>query len=144
MTRSLTAGLIVVTLAAGVAGCGDDDDSGGGGSDEGQVRAAVTGYFDGLASGDGEAACANLTGDRVRALAESISEQLPELNVTNCQDAISALTKQLGTDELDRLKDLDITVTVTGDTATAQIKGATKTARLRRAGDRWLISGGLP
>ena len=102
--------LVVLTAAVVLAGCGDSA------SDEDQVADTITGFFENVADGNGQAACARLTDAAVKELsAAAFLLQAP----ASCQEAVELTTKQLGDEEKQALKSASVQrVTVTGDKAT--------------------------
>src|SRR3954469_18674896 len=128
---------VLVVLAALAGGCG-------GGNSDGNPGKVVHAYFEAVASGDGDAACAQLTGDARRSVVDYIAQQLPEVGATTCTQAMQAIADNLGGDEASTLKKAKVTDTkIDGDTATVSIEGATRDATLRRTDGTWYIDGGL-
>ena len=130
----------VLTLAVGLgwasAGCG--------GGEQSRIQDTVRTYLNAVADADGKAACDQLTGEARRALVDSVRSQVPELNVTTCQSAITTVAANLGADETSSLKNVDFaSVQIREDSATARPKGATGKAELRKINGEWYISGGL-
>jgi hypothetical protein len=145
--RLLVVLLVVLAGALGVAGCGDDE------SDEAKVENTVTGFFDNVADGEGQAACARLTDSAVKELsAAAFLLQAP----ASCQEAVELTAKQLGDEEKKALKSADVSrVTVTGERATVadtdievDLEGQSSVFRnndpkpieLQKSGDDWKIS----
>ncbi len=145
--RLLAVLLLVLTPVLGLAGCGDEA------SDEDKVENTVTGFFDNVADGEGQAACARLTDSAVEELsAAAFLLQAP----ASCQEAVELTHKQLGDEEKNALKSADVQrVTVTGDRATVadrdikvDLEGQSSVFRnndpkpleLQRSGDDWRIS----
>ncbi len=115
-----------------------------GGNDESAAEMTVKDYLGSLADGNGKAACDKLTGDAKRQAVDYVASNVPELAATSCTEALGGLSDQLGGDELGTLRDADVeSSTVTGDTATVRMKGASSTADLRKVDGTWYISGGL-
>lgn len=148
-SRHRTAAVLAALLVAviGVAGCGESE------SDEDKVEATVTGFFDDVAGGKGDAACARLTGSAVRELsAAAFLLQAP----ASCPEAIKLVNDQLSDDEKDSLKSAKVNrAIVTGDRATVadsdievELEGQSglfrnndpKPWQLEKAGDDWKIS----
>jgi hypothetical protein len=129
--------LAICVLAAGlVGGCG-----GANGSNPDQV---VKTYFKALANGDGTTACKQLTGDAKRQAIDYVSQQLPELNTTDCEAALSKVANSFGEDEKAMLRAAKIaSSTKTGNSATVTITGASSDAKLTKGAAGWLIAGGL-
>jgi hypothetical protein len=133
------ASLAAVALAVVVAGCG------GSTSDTAEVENTITTYLTGVAEGDGDGACSQLTGDENRKFWASEAEQLPELHLTGCADTVEKLSESIGASEKKMLEDAEvIDVKVEGDHATARLKGGDERDidLIEEEGD-WLISGGL-
>jgi hypothetical protein len=141
------------TLAVGLAfaaasGCGDDEPGRGDGGrpgDEPAVRQAVEGYFTAFANGDGQRACARLTGD--------VREQFEERAGTSCDQAIRSVLEAIPKELRSILTAVRITeVAVSGDQATARLetdspyvsKDPDSPIKLRLEGDEWLISSTPP
>jgi hypothetical protein len=116
----------------------------GGGNNKSAAEKTVKDYLGSLADGDGEQACEKLTGDAKRQAVDYVASNVPELNATSCADALAKLSEQLGGDEASALKDAAVdSSTITGDSATVRMKGASSTAELRKVDGTWYISGGL-
>jgi hypothetical protein len=125
-------------MAVLLSGCG------GGKSDEDSVRSTAKAYLGALADADGKKACDLLTGDEKRKVVDALSAQLPELNVTSCEDGVTGVAKNLGEDEKKQLRDAKIVVKVNGSSATAVAEGSSSPpARMTKSGDSWLIASGL-
>jgi len=135
--RARNGTLLAVTLAAAVIG------SACGGSDESKVEETVRTYLNGIADGDGQTACDQLTGAAKRELTTALTELVPELNAASCEDAIDGLAENLGEDERRVLRDADLNVAVSGDSATATPTEGTSDVKLEKADGEWLISGGF-
>lgn len=120
----------MATAAAAIAvgGCG--------GSDEDDVRATVEGYLHALGDGDYAEACDKLGPGARRDLA-----RYPQLG-TDCEEILARALEAVGSGEGDPvLKGAEVSsVRVSGDEATAEVKGATQTAHLERAGGEWEFS----
>jgi hypothetical protein len=116
----------------------------GGQSDADRIQQTVKTYLSALADGDGAKACDQLTGDQTRAVVDHAITSLPELQASGCADALTKLSGSLGADEKQTLRDAKVTqVQVSGDSATAEVVGGSKTAELQKSHGRSLISGGL-
>lgn len=129
--------LIAVGAALVVAGCG-----GTGESDENGVRAAIVGYFDGFADGDGEAACAHVTGNAKIELVELAASA--GIDSVSCATIVEELSGLIGASEVDRLRDLTVTnIEIDGARATATIQGATVRPTLTESDGAWYIDSGF-
>ena len=145
--RLLTVLLVALTAVFGMTGCGDEE------SDEDKVENTVTGFFDNVADGEGQAACARLTDSAVKELsAAAFLLQAP----ASCQEAVDLTAKQLGDEEKEALKSATVSrVTVTGGRATVadtdiqvDLEGQSSVFRnndpnpieLQKSGDDWKIS----
>lgn len=145
--RLLAVLLAVLAALIGLAGCGDEE------SDEDKAEKTITGFFDNVADGEGQAACARLTDSAVKEIsAAAFLLQAP----ASCQEAIELTSKQLGDEEKEALKSADVgRVTVTGDRATVadtdiqvDLEGQSSVFRnndpkpieLQKSGDDWKIS----
>ena len=137
MTSKLNAAALCAAAIMGAAawGCG--------GSDEDKVAETVETYMTGLADGDGDQACDQLTGDAKRALVDQIATNLPEIDSISCPEVLEQLSGVLGEDEKGQMRDLEVTATVDGDTATATVEGGTSDVELTKVDGKWLISGGF-
>jgi len=126
--------VLLVPLVA--AGCG----GGNGAGPEGTVKT----YLKAFADGNGKQACDQLTGDAKRQALDYAATNLPELNATSCEDALTAIAKNLGGDEKGLLRDAEISkTTINGSSATVSLKAGSNDAELTKTGGRWYISGGL-
>jgi hypothetical protein len=134
MRRWGLSGLLMLLVAGSVAGCG--------GSSSGasrQITSTIKSFLSDLGSGNGGAACQLLTPTGQKALAA----QGPASDVT-CSQVISTASKAFNASEQKKLKNATVTnIKITGNSATAQLKGGTGTAHLSKTGGKWLISGGL-
>ena len=142
---SVVAALAVTALV--VAGCGDSE------SEEDRVKDTVTGFFDDVAEGEGQAGCARLTDSAVKELSAAAFLLQPP---ASCQEALEAASRQLGDEEKEALKSAKvIRVTVTGDRATVSdsdieldLEGQSsvfrnndpKPVQLEKSGEDWRIS----
>lgn len=134
-TQAAILGPLVVSLL--LTGCG-------GGGDQAAVKQTVTTYLTALADGNGARACSQLTDTEALAVVSSISQQLPELNVSSCADAMTKVSRSLGGDGAAKLRAAKVTnVKVAGSSASATVAGGSTTARLTKVGGHWYISGGL-
>ena len=144
-TGAVLAALLLAVI--GVAGCGESE------SDEDKVESTIAGFFDDVAGGKGDAACARLTGSAVRELsAAAFLLQAP----ASCPEAVKLVNDQLSEDEKDALRSAKVNrVVVTADKATVadsdievELKGQSglfrnnnpKPWELEKSGDDWKIS----
>jgi len=146
MSLRRTASLITALLLT-VAACGKSE------SAEAKAKATVTGFFDDVAGGKGDAACSRLTGAAVRELsAAAFVMQAP----ASCPEAVKLVNDQISDDEKKALRSATVNrVTIAGDKATVndddielELKGQTglfrnnnpKPVELEKSGDDWKIS----
>lgn len=139
--------LVLLITGMGLAGCGGSE------SAEDEVKSTVTGFFDDVAGGKGEAACARLTGSAVQELsAAAFLLQAP----ASCPEAVKLVNDQLGNDEKAALRSAKVNrATITGDKATVadsdiqlELDGRSglfrnndpKPLALEKSGDDWRIS----
>ena len=109
-----------------------------------QVRDTVETYLTALADGDGERACDQLTGNARRKLVDSLTQQVPEVDATSCEDALAMVAANIGADEERTLKDAEITkVSGQGELGHSPARGADTDAELVKTDAGWLIDGGL-
>ena len=144
--RLLAVFLVVLAAALGVAGCGEE-------SEEDKVESTITDFFDSVADGQGQNACARLTDSAVKELsAAAFLLQAP----ASCQEAVERTAKQLDDEEKKALKSATVNrVTVTGNRATVadtdiqvDLEGQSSVFRnndpnpieLQKSGDDWKIS----
>jgi hypothetical protein len=137
VARGLATTIAVIALLAALLGCA-------GAPDDKAVQDTVKTYLDALAEGDGEKACDQLTGTAKLDAVEALRERLPELGASSCEDGLSQLAENIGEVEKDALRDPgEIIVRISGDSATAKPENGAREAELNKAGDKWLIWGGL-
>jgi hypothetical protein len=123
--------------AAFVAGCG-------GGSDLGPSISAIkkseTTYLTAVANGNGAAACNQLTGDQ----AAAVLQAGVSAGASSCPTAIKAFSHSLNASAKHALLSATIVnVQVDPPNGSAQLKGSSRTYMFRKAGGKWLISGGV-
>ncbi len=145
-TAMVTAAAVLFAGLA-VAACGDSE------SEEDKVESTVTGFFDNVADGKGQSACARLTDAAVKELsAAAFILQAP----ASCEEAVELTTKQLGDEEKKALRSARVErVTVTDNRATVadndievDLEGQSSVFRnndpkpieLQKSGDEWKIS----
>jgi hypothetical protein len=157
MVRSLAGVLLAAIVAAALAGCGssDDDNSDGtpggapespatGQSDQGQIRAAVGGFFEALANGQGVVACDHLSANGRREIAQAAEKMLPTLGDAPCPRLIEAIAGTYGPPQKAILRNIDVTrVQVKGNRATVTIAAASDQPTLVESGGEWLIDTGF-
>lgn len=103
----------------------------------------VSAYLRAVAEGDGDAACATLTGEMKRRAWAYLRRLLPELHVASCEDGIRKLAQSLGGDESGALRHAEIAaVDRRGPTATVSVVGASSTVTLQQVDGRWYIASG--
>lgn len=130
MSGRILALLVAASLAPG---CGT--------SDEDAVKTAVRDYFAAFAEADGQRACDFLSAAAKRDLANYAAEQLPEVGSVQCAEVTEQVVELTDEDALKRLEDVEVTsVEIDGDTATAEIVGATQTANLEKIDGDWKIA----
>jgi len=136
--RSDSLALLAVAALA-VAGCGEDDAS----RAEGTVSTAVSG----LANGDEQKVCAQLTPAAQRKVITILRTGplgLPSIRASDCRDAIVKLHAALPQVIRNVLVDGEVgDAKVSGDKATVRVIGAGMTADLQKIDGRWKITGGL-
>lgn len=142
-------------------GCGGDAPA----DDMGAVENTVRTYLSALASGNGDRACAQLTGAAQRE-AVNLSTKTLDLQVGTCADALDNFATKAGaaaadkvcgaradteckriaskaaTRVLDGTKDAELRVQVSGDSATAGPAAGPEgySSQLRKVDGKWLIS----
>lgn len=127
MRRAL---LIAGLLAFAAAGCGGEED---------EVGEVLSRHYDAVADGDGEAACEDLTKEARHLVVVSIRAQ--GARVEDCAEAYERIAEGLGDDARRNVESAGHDVTLNGDgTATAETQGITGQVRLRKDGDRWVIT----
>jgi hypothetical protein len=136
--RSLA--LALLALAAIIAaGCGGDDAS--------KAQDTVSTAVGGLAKGDAKTVCDQLTVPAQRRLLVLLAHNplgFPDIQATNCPDAITKLHAKLTQAQRNVLVDGEVEkAKVTGDKATVHVTGAGMTANLQKIGGKWMITGGL-
>jgi hypothetical protein len=135
MRRLLT--ILAVAGAAAAAGCGGGD---GGGDDEERITRVVDDYLTALASGNGERACAQLTPGAQKEAVETVTAAFPDAGGMSCEDAIAELSADTDQRRKETMLNPKVEdVAVSGDSATARVKGLSGTARLQRVEDAWKL-----
>lgn len=152
----MTLAVFVTAATLLLAACGDDDDGGGGpvggtettaapeqapsgvpSADGRAIRQTIAGYLTAVAEGDGDAACAFLTGNAKRVVVEA-----PGSRAETCEAVIAETARAYSPAEKAKLRNLSqeaVEVTVRGATATVHVEGRPRTTRLIKRGGRWLI-----
>lgn len=146
-------------------GCGGDAPGGAPADDKKAVENTVRTYLNALASGNGDRACAQLTGAAQGEVVELITKTL-DLRVATCADALDNVAKKTGGDAAEKVcgarpeadckriaektaarvlnetKDADLRVQVSGDSATASAAAGPDgySSELRKVDGKWLIS----
>lgn len=121
--------LLVVTLG----GCGS--------SDEDEAADAVRAYFGAIAEGEYDEACSQLAASARRDVADYAATQLPEVGSLDCEEVMGQIFSLIDEDQIAALEDVEVTeVTIDGDSAIAEVEGATEDARLRRVDGEWKFS----
>ena len=137
MARGLATTIAAIALLAALPGCA-------GAPDALEVQDTVKTYLDALAEGDGEKACDQLAGTAKLGAVEALRERFPGLGASSCEDGLSQLAENIGEAEKDALRDPGaILVHISGASATAKPENVAREAELNKAGDKWLIWGGL-
>jgi hypothetical protein len=103
--------------------------------DESAVTQTVVTYFNAIADRDYATACAQLSPEAQEDVANLA--QAPG----GCEETLTAAFAAYRDQDLATLRDVPVTsVTITGDTATAEIEGGRKPVPLTRSDGSWLIS----
>lgn len=131
--RALLAALLVP--GAALVACGGDERD--------AAAEPVKVYFAGLAAGDGEQACEQISGEAQREMLGYLGDLLPEFGIRTCAEGIEALAGNMGADERAMLEDAAFEVELDGDRATVEPEGGTQAATVEKIDGRWLITGGL-
>ena len=149
--KMLLTGFTATAAGLVLASCGGDDDQGGSAkttsaaSASDQVRQVTRDFTVALAAGFGgtaeqrKAACEALS----PAAKAQVQEVGTKLNAVNCEDTVETIGTLASDDQRAKTKTMEITVQVTGDTATASYPaprdGAPTKVSLVRSGDTWVI-----
>lgn len=131
-------------VAVGVVGCGGSsggsgsNSSSGAGGDQAQAAATLKRYVVDAANGDGAAACALFTPQRLK--------QIESQTGGKCAAAIKALGQRATSQDRQQARNITTTATVHGNTAVASFTNPT-THKVRRfsmqkIGGMWKIAGG--
>lgn len=135
--RRLVLIALSILLVAAITACGGSD-----GSDEDGVRAAISGYFDGLVAGNGEEACEHVSTEGRIELAELAA--ISGIDAVGCATIVEEIGGGIGADDADRLANIEVVrVEIDGNRAKARIKGATVEPVLIRSDGVWLIDSGF-
>jgi hypothetical protein len=134
MRRWGLSGMLILLVAGSVAGCGGSSSGA-----SGQITSTIKSFLSDLGSGNGGAACQLLT----PAGQKQLISQGSGSGVT-CSQLISTVSKAFTASEQKKLENATVTnIKITGNSATAELKGGTGKAHLSKTGGKWLISGGL-
>jgi hypothetical protein len=116
-----------------LAGCGSDGEPRAG-SDREQVEAAMTGYLEALADGDGEGACSHV--------AEQAQRDMTTItDARSCADAIQKLHEALDDEQRDKLRDSRVArIRIDGARAEATIAGG-DTIPFEKVDGDWKVVG---
>jgi hypothetical protein len=140
--RRLPAVAACLALSLAAFGC-----VGGGGDDQGDAEdaaAAASAYFEGLAEGDGERTCDQVTAEGQQELANA-AEGVPGLS-GECAEVIDQVGPQLPKEAVDRLRQTAAAIDA-GDVeiqegvATVQVHGSTTPIQLEQEDGSWRITG---
>lgn len=126
--RVAAVGLIILMAV----GCG------GGSSDSAKIDAAIRTFETGIASGDGQKACAVMSGAYIRDMLSQVSEP-------DCTSAVNQVGQQIGPDERARIGDLvkhmKLSISVDGSSANVQLIGmGGGTFGLVKVDGKWYIA----
>ena len=134
--------MTVLALAGAAAGGCGGDGSGGSASDE--VKAATKDYLTGLAAGNGQRACGQMTAGAQKEAIEAVTAAYPESPELTCPQAITELSQDVAPDsKRAMLNPAFQAVEVDGGRAEARVKALHQTVRLERAGDDWKVAHGV-
>lgn len=129
---------LAVLLALLVAGCG---------SDKGAAEDTVSAAISGLADGNEQKVCDQLTAGAKKKLLATLANNplgFKDIRARSCEEAITKLHDALGEPIRAVLRDGEVQDTrVNGDTATVHVTGAGMDIKLRKISDRWMITDGL-
>ena len=123
--------LVVVALAAG---CGNGD-----GGDIEQARAAVRDYLSGIAEGDGDRTCGRMSDEAQEKFADQVAEQEPQSGIESCEEAVERLSELLDDEELARLRNPQVNITLNRDKATASVEDGPSDLTVIKVDGEWLI-----
>jgi hypothetical protein len=126
-----------LAVAVAIAGCG-----GGGGGDLSSPAATTKTYLTGVGKGDGAAACSALSPTlRQQALQSAKSSGI---KASSCASLFAQVKAHLSSDQRKKFLDAKVTkVSVSGNTATVGVAGASSSPTLIKQGGKWLITGGI-
>lgn len=121
-----------------VAGCGGD---------EGAAQDTVSTAISGLAEGDEQQVCDQLTAGAKRKLLAALADNplgFRNIRAKTCEEGITKLHDALGEPIRAVLRDGEVEDTrLDGDTAVVHVTGAGMDIELEKISDRWMITGGL-
>lgn len=131
---------VLALLVAGalIAGCGGD---------QADAEATVSNAIAGLAKGDEQQVCAQLTPAAEKKLLVVLADNplgFPDIKAKTCEEAIRKLYPKLNEPTRAVLQDGEVDdATVKGDKATVHVTGAGMDVELQKLDDKWMITGGL-
>lgn len=121
-----------------VAGCGGD---------EGAAQDTVSTAISGLAEGDEQQVCDQLTAGAKRKLLATLADNplgFRNIRARTCEDGIRKLHDALSEPIRAVLRDGEVEDTrLDGETAVVHVTGAGMDIELEKISDRWMITGGL-
>jgi hypothetical protein len=130
--------LATVLLALLAAGCGGD---------KAAAEATVSKAIRGLAKGDEQTVCDQLTAGAKRKLLATLAHNplgFVDIRARTCEAGISKLYDKLSRPIRAVLTDGEVENTrITGDRAVVHVTGAGMDIELQKISDRWMITGGL-
>lgn len=128
--------LTTILLALLVAGCGGE---------KAAAEDTVTAAISGLAEGDEQQVCDQLTAGAKKELLVTLADNplgFDDIHAKTCEVAIAKLHDLLPQPIRDVLRDGEVEdAKVSGDTATVHVVGVGTDAELRKVGDGWKITG---
>ena len=135
MRATLLATMLIALLAAG---CGGD---------EGAAEDTVSTAISGLAEGDEQKVCDQLTAGAKKKLLATLADNplgFKNIRAKTCEDGITKLYDSLGEPIRAVLRDGEVEDTrLNGDKAVVHVTGAGMDIELEKISDRWMITGGL-
>jgi len=130
--------LTALLLAALAGGCGGDS---------ADAEETVSSAISGLADGDGQQVCENITPAAQRRILALLADGplgLPSIRAKTCAEGIVKLYAKLTEPQRAVLRDGEVgEAKVEGDKAEVRVIGLAMRAELQKIDDRWMITGGL-
>ena len=135
--RRIVASCTTAALLVGGVGCG-----GGGAGSYSSPTATVKTYLTSVADGDGAAACSALAPAVQTTVLQAAHAQ--NIKASSCADLFGQVKSHMNATQRRQFLGAKVTVaSMSGNTATVNVAGASSRPTLQKQGGKWLITGGI-